>query len=109
GAELGRRLRADDHEQLLRGFLVESLRRTRLRLALSVADLDLGRHVLLEARAEAEIRVLGEVLLPALRELRILGEVVPLPVLDGRVIGRREHADLVAHYVKGTGRRRRMV
>ena len=108
-AELCRCLRAHDHEQLLRGLLVELLRRERLRLSFAVADLDLRRHVLLEARAETELRVLREVLLPALRELRVLGEVVPLPVLDGRVIGRRQHADLVAHCVKGTGRRRRMV
>src|SRR6267378_7736944 len=97
GAELRRRLRLDLHEEVLRGLLRKILRRERLRLALAVADLDLGRDVLRDLGAEAEGLVLGKEAVPLLGELRVVLEVMTLPMLDRVVILLRKRSDLVFH------------
>src|SRR6267378_2213591 len=97
GAELRRRLRLDLHEEVLRGLLRKILRRERLRLALAVADLDLGRDVLRDLGAEAEGLVLGKEAVPLLGELRIVREVMTLPMLDRVVILLRKRPDVVFH------------
>jgi len=96
-AELGRGLRPDDREQLLRGLRIEVLGDDRLGLTGAVAHLDAVRHVLLDAGAEAERLVLGEIGVPLFGELRVVREVVALPVHDRLVVLARKLALLVGH------------
>ena len=97
GAELGRCLRLDLHQEVLRGLLGQIFRRERLRLALAFADLDLRRDVLGDLGAEAERLVLREEAVPLLGELGIVREVVPLPVLDRIVVLLRKRPEVVLH------------
>src|ERR1041384_4079970 len=84
--ELGRRLRLDDHEQMARLVLGQLVGLEPLLLALLLPDVDDVRRAELELRAQAELLVLGEVLLPALEQGVLVLEMVAAPVLDGVVV-----------------------
>ena len=84
---------------MLRRLGRELLRLEGFRFADVVADLDLGRDVARDLRAQAERFILGEELRPDLGEPWVIREVVLPPVLDGSVIAVGQHADLVAHDV----------
>src|SRR6185436_4653706 len=70
------------------------------------ADLDLGRDVLGDLRAEAEGLVLWKEPVPLFSELGIVRKVVPLPVFDGVVVLLRQHAYVVFHTSRVRGRPR---
>src|SRR6185369_148027 len=97
GAELGRRLRADGAEQVVRllGKHVGGV--GELRLALHVAALDLRAHAHLPVGAELELGVGRKVLLPVVEQEVIVGKVLLLPRADGRVVGLRQSGRLHAH------------
>src|SRR5205814_993720 len=95
--ELGRRLRFDLHQEMLRGLLGQILRGERLLLALAVPDLDLCRDVLRDLGAKAEGLVFGKETVPLLGQLRVVRKIVPLPVLDRVVVLLRQRADVVFH------------
>src|SRR5256885_6250403 len=95
--ELGRGLRFDLHQKMLRGLLGQILRGERLLLALAVPNLDLCRDVLRDLGAKAEGLVFGKETVPLLGQLRVVRKVVPLPVLDRVVVLLRQRADVVFH------------
>ena len=95
--ELGRGLRADLLEQMVRGLRRKVPWRHRLGGARPVPHLDPVRSVLLDLGAETERLVLREIVLPLLAELGVVGEVVTLPVLDRVVEGLGKGRPLVVH------------